>query len=693
LTLNTTSFNATLKVGNIYIENETLEIRCSASGYNINTTYVDTFIDKIPTQITLQNIENIYAEGSISVLANMDNKIDPSNPQPNNNGELTYYIHQGGAFKCNGSLDLLISGVYQRSISLSNLSVGEYTIYVNGTSFNCENSQSNSINFSIMPQDTTILDISVPSTIRILKEFQIRTTLSYGINGTTIPNQIVFLNISIGQSENFIVSTITNTEGISSYDYIISSQYLNQNITIEAYYEGQEKIATSVSSITKNISDKIPFTMEIYDFPNVSRVGYSTRYGLSINISESGETLQNRIILFSAYYNEDFSTPFVTDQLYTNEFGQCEYTISEIANGNDNITVFFEYLGSTTVSYNLTYRIDMIEPKWTSNFTVEPLPSIIRYGQTINFDMQFYCENSSISLQNLPVLIEFKYGAIIDSYTELIDINNKLNYFYRVSDSFTGNLNCSIIFLGTNRITGDSLNYSLNINPKIGVVIEFIEVPQSEYMYGTHPFKVGITNELGEPLDGLLILFQLLDKVGHEISNYTAICEDGTTVGSLNLDVGEDYQIQVQFYAEDYYESAILTSQGIRVVNEFIIFLDLLPSLLIAAGIVVGTTVIVYRGFIVPKRRRRIESLKVLYQKLSDVENLQHLIVSIKEGGVACFSKSLADVPIDESLVSGFLSAISTFGREIGAKIQEGEGGLEELSYQQFKIIIIQCIF
>ena len=688
LTLDTTGFNATLKVGNTYIENETLEIRCSASGYNIKIINVAIFIDKIPTQITLQNIENVYAEGSISVLANMVNNIDPANPKPNNNGELVYYIHQGGSFKRNGSLDFLISGVYQGSVSFSDLSAGEYTIFVNGTAFNCENSQSNSINFTIMPQDTTGLDISVPNTIRILKEFQIRTTLSYSINGTTIPNQIVFLNISIGQSENFIVSTITNAEGLSSYDYIISSQYLNQNITIEACYEGQEKIAASISSITKVISGKIPISIEIYDFPSVLRVGYSAKYGLRINISESGETLQNRIILFSAYYNDEFSTPFVTDQLYTNEFGQCEYIISEIANGNDNITVFFEYLGSTTVSYNMTYRTDMIEPKWTSSFTVEPLPSIIRFGQYIYFDMQFYCENTSISLYNLPTSIVFRYGAIIESYTELINVNNTLTYFFRVPDSFTGNLNTSIIFTGTNRIEGYSLNYSLNISPKIGVVIEFLEVPQSQYMYGTYSFKVSIKNELGEPLDGLLILFQLLDQEGNEINNYTAICEEGVAFGSLDLDVGDYYQIRVQFYAKEYYESASITSQELRVVNEFIIFLDLLPYILIAIGIVVGTTFIVHRGFIVPRRRRRIESLKVLYQKLSDVENLQYLIVLTKDGGVPCFSKSLADVPIDESLVAGFLSAISTFGEEIGAKIQEGEGGLEELSYRQFKIII-----
>jgi hypothetical protein len=67
---------------------------------------------------------------------------------------------------------------------------------------------------------------------------------------------------------------------------------------------------------------------------------------------------------------------------------------------------------------------------------------------------------------------------------------------------------------------------------------------------------------------------------------------------------------------------------------------------------------------------------------------MQYLLIITKKGGVACFSKSLADVPIDGALVSGFLSAISSFGQEIGSKIQESDVGLEELSYRQFKIII-----
>ncbi|MFW9784679.1 MAG: hypothetical protein ACFFFB_20535, partial [Candidatus Heimdallarchaeota archaeon] len=436
LTLDTTGFNASQKVGNNYIENETLEIRCSADGYNLLKEYVTIFIDKIPTTIYLQNIDSAYAEGTINAISTYMNHIDPSNPKPNNKGKLNFYIFKGSVQKLNGSLDYLLNGVYQKIISLSGLIAGEYEIYVNGTAINCENSQSSISNFTILPQETTELDINVPETLRISKEFQIKTTLSYAINGTPIQSQTVYLNISLGQTENFVVTTITDSLGISTYDYIISSQYKDQNITIQAIYEGQQKIAASQISIIKRIYGKLPIRMDIYDFPSFVRVGYSAKYSLRINISDIGESLQNRVILFSAYYNEDLTSPIVTILLYTDIYGQCDYTITEIENNKTNITVYFEYLGSTTISYNITSRMDIIEPKWTSDFTVQPLPSIIRHGQTINFYMQFFCENNSIPLANLPVLFTFMYEQTIEIYTAFVSINKTLTYSYRIADSF-----------------------------------------------------------------------------------------------------------------------------------------------------------------------------------------------------------------------------------------------------------------
>jgi len=109
-----------------------------------------------------------------------------------------------------------------------------------------------------------------------------------------------------------------------------------------------------------------------------------------------------------------------------------------------------------------------------------------------------------------------------------------------------------------------------------------------------------------------------------------------------------------------------------------------------------GLAVVLAAGFIyqyavvVPKRKRRLTSLKEIHQRFSDVENIQYILILTKSG-LSVFSRSFTSVPIEETLISGFLTAISSFGAEIGGKIKKSdstEKGLEQLSYKQFKIIV-----
>ncbi len=165
LTLDTTGCDATPEGGNI-----TLYIICTADGYNSTELNVIIKIAKIPTQLELQNINPVYAEGQISICAIMENIDDPGSPKPNNHGNLTYYIHQGGAPNLTGTMEFKMGGFYIRDIMLTGLSAGTYYIYINGTAHNCNNSQSNEVQFAIIPQNETQLEIIiVPETIRILQ--------------------------------------------------------------------------------------------------------------------------------------------------------------------------------------------------------------------------------------------------------------------------------------------------------------------------------------------------------------------------------------------------------------------------------------------------------------------------------------------------------------------------------------------
>ena len=696
LTLDTTGLNAT-NPG----ENETLFIKCSANDYNTKEINVTIFINKVPTDIILQNIDPAYTEGEITIYATMLKVIDPENPKPNNHGTLEYFIYQGTSQKLSGFLNLLMSGVYSIDISLASLPAGIYSVYVNGTAFNCEESQSNVVNLTLLPQHPTELDINVPNTIRILKKFEIRTTLMYSINGSTISFATVYLNISIG-SENFIVNTITGLDGLSIYEYIISSEYKGQNITIRAIYEGQEKIARSEVSITKVVQGKIPVILEMIEFPNnTARVGYPVTYRVRMDIKDIEETLQNRIILFSSYY-DDSPSPFITQQLYTDENGECGYTISELADGKENITTYFEFLGSTTIAYNSTVRTDSILPKWSSDFNYDILDEdgdgAYRYGEIITFNMTFWSSDiGAPSFSGLPVVFTFFYDSIQTVSTQYVSGNNTIWVLYSIPDSLSVNqLNITIDFQGSNKVNNKTVSFSLEIYDKITVDIKFVRPPAFRYIKGSYFISVNVSyifNNETRPLINVKLIFKLLNGKG-DIIDETSGITDETGIAEVILDFNKEgnnclISVEIDETLYGYYQSFVLTSEEIKITTELIAFFeDYGIIILISALVIVGIYLLFTYGYIKPKDRRKRQFLKQMYQRLSDVENIQYCLILTKDGGVPVFSKSLADVPIDEALISGFLSAISSFGREIGSKMKKIDGGLEELSYRQFKIIL-----
>ena len=701
LTLNTMGQDATPEDGNI-----TLYIICSASGYNSVIKNVTVIIKRITTQVTVQNINPLYEEGTVSIYALMENNHTES-PQDNNYGFLTFYIHQGGSINLTGTLNFIMFGLYTTDATLTGLTAGTYYMYINASANNCVNSTSNQIQFTIISQVPTSIDLSVdPDTVRILQQFEISITLGYGLNASVIPDQTVYFNVTIeklGQETiSFIVEGTTDATGISTYNYIISEAYKDGTLTINVTYNGEANKQASKASVVKIINGRIPITINITDIPTFIRVGYSATYRGSIAVD--GASISYRELFFIAWYESGI--PFLTQQIFTDTDGRFEYTISEIADGYDNLTVWIEHKKTTTVAYNWTTLTTVILPKWEVNFTYDTLPLIIRFGQEISFNLVVSCtQNASLSFEGLAIVFTFSYGTTVEIYTKFIDDTNKILFVYTVANSFSGDLNVSIVFGGTSKFTSYNIFFSQAINPKIQVQLAFVVTPDSQYMIGENYFSVLVTDENSNPIEGLEIIFILLNEGGTEVSRTVATTdENGIASVSINFqEVGNKFTLKVSFAEEGIYSGSLLTSEEIRVVDGFILFLDLLPFILLGLAIVSGVSFGYYRGVVVPKKKRHRESLKQMYQRMFDVENIQHIII-LTDSGIPCYSKSLSDIPIDETLISGFLSAITSFGAEIGDKMKDDssikgseydaskekdtKSRLQELSYQRFKIIL-----
>ena len=105
---------------------------------------------------------------------------------------------------------------------------------------------------------------------------------------------------------------------------------------------------------------------------------------------------------------------------------------------------------------------------------------------------------------------------------------------------------------------------------------------------------------------------------------------------------------------------------------------DILPYLIIAgiAIAAVGGSVAIYRGVVVPKKREKSRILSEVKTIFDDAINLEHILVLYKGTGTCIFFKSFGSEEIDPELISGFISAISSFGKDLVSQEE-----LNEISY------------
>ncbi|TFG24788.1 MAG: hypothetical protein EU529_03105 [Promethearchaeota archaeon] len=109
-----------------------------------------------------------------------------------------------------------------------------------------------------------------------------------------------------------------------------------------------------------------------------------------------------------------------------------------------------------------------------------------------------------------------------------------------------------------------------------------------------------------------------------------------------------------------------------------IAFEDLLLWIIIIAAAVGGIIAIVgiQKGIIAPKKREKERVLREVTTIFDDAVNLEHLLVIFKGTGTCVFFKSYGMEEIDPELISGFLTAVSSFGREM-----DSQQALNEIQY------------
>ena len=112
---------------------------------------------------------------------------------------------------------------------------------------------------------------------------------------------------------------------------------------------------------------------------------------------------------------------------------------------------------------------------------------------------------------------------------------------------------------------------------------------------------------------------------------------------------------------------------------------DLIP-LFIIIGIVAGAGIGafgIYQQILIPRKKKIKKVVDKTMTQFEDVINIEYILVLYKNSGVALYFKSMGTERIDPDLVSGFISAVSSFGEKID--LQES---LSEMKYGKKTLLL-----
>jgi hypothetical protein len=165
-------------------------------------------------------------------------------------------------------------------------------------------------------------------------------------------------------------------------------------------------------------------------------------------------------------------------------------------------------------------------------------------------------------------------------------------------------------------------------------------------------------------------------EVQNQLTNNTGEVEFDITVGSNVKTLIITLELRVEYNYLNY--TFNLSDISVIPLTPGLTFEELLPYIIMigAAIAVVGGSLAVYRGVVVPKKREKQRILTEVKTIFDDAINLEHILVLYKGTGTCIFFKSYGSEQIDPELIGGFLTAVSSFGKEMAT-----QESLNEISY------------
>ncbi len=688
----------------------------SAPGYEPKEFQIIASIGPLPSALSVETDESVFEGGILNVISTFSNILNPTQPIPIRNADLIWSIKNQSGIVRQGTLLPYLSTHYRYAINLSedvSIVPGIYEIEINASS---QDFQSLSLNrtFTVLSKVQPKIQISFLSEVRIGSYSTLFVNITDS-NNLPIPFASTLITIRFGQRESYSMVKQTGLSGTFSHSIFVDFLNAGEILNVSVSYQGNDSVFGATHSIETPVLGKFTGNISFVDLPTSVRTGYSQLIRGRLEIDRR-TNYENYFLVITGIYddngneNNTIQYSFI-DRVYCNQTGWIEYWIGSIENARKNLSITLEFGGSATEEYIFEKRYIEILPKWATNITLEEMPEKIRIGQNCQFTFAFsfveHSVNENLSGMKVFFRIFDKQGQRVHSSDGYINSTNQLSFSYAIPEYLINSIILEVEFSGNSKIEGSLFVSEMQVYPKVQTTIVVLQEKTVRGFVGSFYFSAKLQDSEGNIIPNANLYFILKDQGGKVVKNVTATTnEQGIASCTMELTETGNYRLEVIYNGQTFYSSASNSDFGyntIEVINVFTIIIENLSSILLILGILIASVLSVRKFYVIPRRERRTEELKKIFQDLTDVQNVQYVMIIHKERGLPLFSYSYSQIPLDEVLISGFLSAITSFGQQIGCHIKSDnekqkrktketderkpeELYLDDLSYHQFRI-------
>ena len=542
--------------------------------------------------------------------------------------------------------------------------------------------------------------ISVPTANLVRVGYSLTIEVQLSIEGTLqYSNQFLTLTTEYPNGQYIYSQVQCQDDGTANFTVgPIEEGYPNVTFLVE--FSGTSTIAYTSNQTFYNIIPKWQTDMNLQPIVSTIHIGqvipinitasfvdttsWETFYGLSANVNfiyNNGTNQQS----FEEFFNSN-------DEIIFN------FTIPQDC--GDTLQIQIIFAEQQTIAGNISSVFLSIQPKWQMDANILDLPTTIHEGQTLNMilNISFADPTAIDSLFGLNAQITIQYPDYALLLNGTLDQNGEIPISFTIPVSET-QFSLQIYINGTQTIVSLNTQISMpNISPQIITKLAVIGSTSIANDAGNFSFSVQLTDVNSNPISNATITFIVKNAQGQVVNQYYAITgTDGIATQVIVFNQIGNYQVEVSYASAGIYQKVDIAGFQVNVLNFWIRLLDDWPQILIGLVTAFALIFTLYRGIYIPRRNRYRAQKLAIADQFNDAENIQYVLISHLKTGLPLFSRAFTEIPIDESLVSGFISAITSFGEELAGKgqkiIETGPNkaksdatGLEELSYKQFKI-------